>query len=135
MVMLRHAIKIVAPRAAIYKALTDLNEMAVWHMGCVEGAIVPGELLTLTPKPGTRFSWRTENLEPDTKIVQACVEGAGTSPGKTLTFTLSDADDGRTQVVLTDGEWREDDPHLPFCNTHWGEVLHRLKSHVEKNAH
>ncbi|MFO1118668.1 MAG: hypothetical protein U1E38_00530 [Rhodospirillales bacterium] len=49
-----------------------------------------------------------------------------------LTFTLYDADDGRTLVELTYGDWDAGDPHLPFCNTHWGEVLHRLKAHVEK---
>ncbi|MBP2154251.1 hypothetical protein [Erwinia rhapontici] len=79
-----------------------------------------------------RFSWRTDKLEPDISIVQTCVEGSGTSPCKVLTIKISDADDGRTLVELTDGEWSQDDPHRAFCNTHWGEVLHRLKNHIEK---
>lgn len=131
---LRHAIKIVAPRADVYRALTEISEMTVWHLGTVEGAMAPGEELVLTPKPGTRFAWRTESLEPERRIVQSCVEGSGSSPGRTLSFDLADSDDGRTLVELTDGDWQLDDPHLPFCNTHWGEVLHRLKDHVERNA-
>lgn len=134
MTTLRHAIKIVGGRTDIYRALTDVTEMAAWHLGSVEGAVYPGEVLTLTPKPGTRFAWRTDRLERDTEIVQAAVEGSGTSRGKTLTFRLSDSDDGRTLVELSDGAWRDDDPHLPFCNTHWGEVLHRLKDYVERDA-
>ena len=132
MVTLKHAVKICAPRGAVYQALTDLEAMRGWHLGTVEGAIVPGQVMTLTPKPGQRFSWRTDRLEPDVAVVQTEVEGPGSSVGKILTFTLSDLDDGRTQVDLTHGEWPEGDAHLPFCNTHWGEVLHRLKSHVEK---
>ena len=134
MITLRHAIKIVAPRANVYRALTDMDEMAAWHLGSVEGAITPGEQLILTPKPGTRFAWRIEALEPASRIVQTCIGGSGSSPGRTLTFALVDGDDGRTLVELTDGEWQSDDPHLPFCNTHWGEVLHRLKDHVERAA-
>lgn len=132
MTTLHHAIKIAAPRAVVYRALTDLGEMAAWHLGSVEGGIAPGKILTLTPKPGMRFGWRTEKLETDALIVQSTVEGSGSSVGKTLTFKLSDLDDGRTLVELTDGEWSASDPHLPFCNTQWGEALVRLKSHVEK---
>jgi uncharacterized protein YndB with AHSA1/START domain len=119
MLILGHAIKIAASRADTYKALTDMSVMAAWHLGKVGGAIEPDKVLTLTPKPGLRFGWRTERLEPDRKIVQTCVEGPGTSPGKTLTFTLSDLEDGHTLVEFTEGEWRDDDPHLLFA-THIG---------------
>ncbi|TCL02132.1 MULTISPECIES: SRPBCC domain-containing protein [Sodalis] len=132
MITLHHAIKITAPRAEVYRALTDIAEMAAWHLGRIEGEITPGKVLTLAPKPGMRFSWRTDKLEHDISIVQTCVEGSGTSPGKVLTIKISDADDGRTLVELTDGEWSRDDSHRAFCNTHWGEVLHRLKTHIEK---
>jgi len=134
MITLRHAIKIAASRSHAFHALTDIGEMAAWHLGTVKGAIAPGETLVLTPKLGTRFSWRTESVEPDRRIIQTCIEGSGSSPGRTLTFNLADGADGRTLVELTDGEWQSDDPHLPFCNTHWGEVLHRLKGHVERDA-
>ena len=59
--------------------------------------------------------------------------GPGNTAGKTLTVNLTDLPDGRTEVALTDGEWASDDPHLAYCNTYWGGVLQRLKSHVEKS--
>ena len=126
---LRHAIKIAASRERTFRALTNLNEMNMWHSGELGGTIAPGAVLHLRPKPGLNFAWRTEFLEPDTLLVQTCVEGPRT--GKTLRFDLSEAN-GYTLLELTDGEWPDDDPHLPFCNTHWGKVLHDLKSYVER---
>ena len=130
-VTLRHAIKINGSRDRVYKALTDIDEMAAWHQGSTEGNIAVGSVMYLNPKPGLKFAWETRELLENERIVQTCAEGPGTSAGKTLTFALSDADAGSTLVELTDGEWPDDDDHLPFCNTHWGSVLHRLKQYVE----
>lgn len=133
MITLKHAIKISAPKDQVYQALTDIDAMRGWHLGTIEGAIAPGQVMLLLPGTGQRFGWRTEVLEPDASIQQTEVEGPGNSVGRTLTFALSALDDHRTLVVLTHGEWEDDDEHLPFCNTHWGEVLYRLKQYVEKS--
>ncbi|WP_434126545.1 SRPBCC domain-containing protein [Klebsiella quasipneumoniae] len=132
MVTLKHAIKISAPKNQVYQALTDIDAMRSWHLGSIEGAIAPGKVMLLLPGSGQRFGWRTDVLEPDKFIEQTEVEGPGDSVGRILTFVLSELPENRTQVVLTHGDWKEDDDHLAFCNTHWGEVLYRLKSHVEK---
>ncbi|WP_213881111.1 SRPBCC domain-containing protein [Pseudomonas sp. dw_358] len=129
---LHHAIKIQAPRAKVYRALTDIAQMGQWHLGEVGGEIAPGSTLTLSPRAGQRFSWRTESLQTDQAIVQTCTEGAGSSAGKQLSFTLSDLPGGLTLVQLSDGEWHEGDPHRAFCNTHWGDVLNRLKNFTEE---
>lgn len=131
MITLHHAIKIAAPRAAVYHALTDIAQMAAWHAGKVEGEIAEGAILTLRPKSDTHFSWRTETLEANARIVQTSLVETDSQPGKTLTFTLADLDDGRTLVALSHGEWASDDAHLPFCNTYWGEVLFHLKNFLE----
>ena len=132
MTMLKHAIKINASRDRVFKALTDIDEMSAWHHGTVTGKIAVGSEMFLNPKPGLKFGWETTELVPNERIVQKCVEGPGSSVGKDLVFTLSDADAGVTQVQLTDGDWDDDDDHLPFCNTHWGGVLYRLKRYVEE---
>ncbi len=132
MTMLRHAIKIDASRDRVFRALSDMNEMTAWHHGGVEGDITVGAVLYLNAKPGMRFGWETKELVGNERIVQTCVEGPGSSKGKTITFALSDAEAGMTLVELTDGDWADDDEHLPFCNTHWGEVLYRLKQYVEQ---
>ena len=129
--ILRHAIKISATPDRVFQALTDTGQMASWHHGKVEGEVAPGSTLFLESKPGLRFGWETKELIAGQRVVQQCVEGPGSSVGKTLSFSLTDLGDGSTQVDLTDGQWSEDDASLPFCNTHWGNVLHQLKSYVE----
>lgn len=132
MVFLRHAIKVAAPRSQAFKAVSEVREMAAWHLGVVEGDIAAGSVLYLTAKPSLRFGWRTDEIIPNERLKQTCIEGPGSSAGKTLRIDMSDLADGRTLVELTDGEWRANDPHLPFCNTRWGEVLHRLREYVER---
>jgi uncharacterized protein YndB with AHSA1/START domain len=134
MLTLRHAIKINAPRDRVFSALADADEMAAWHIGGVDGDIAVGSTFWLNPKSGLVFGWRTEEIVAGEQIRQQCVEGPGNSAGKTLTFTLSDDAEGNTVVTLTDGQWLDDDPNLPFCNTRWAEVLFHLKEYVETGA-
>ncbi len=133
MTTLRHAIAISAPRSEVYAALANIDHMREWHEGTMTGEVAPGKTVTWTPKPGLTFGWRIDELNPDTSIVRTAVEGPGNTVGKTLTITLADLPDGRTEVSLADGEWASDDPHLPFCNTYWGGALNRRKLYVEKS--
>ncbi|KZL26265.1 SRPBCC family protein [Pseudovibrio sp. WM33] len=130
-VTLRHAIKINGSRDSVYQALTNISEMASWHHGMLEGEIAVDALFILTPKSGLQFSWETNELIENEKVLQTCVDGPGSSKVKSLTFELFDVKNGATIVQLTDGEWADDDEHLPFCNTNWGSVLHQLKHYVE----
>jgi hypothetical protein len=80
-----------------------------------------------------RFGWETKELVANERLKQTYVEGPGSSAGSSPVIKLSDAGAGSTQVELIDGEWADDDDgHLPFCNTNWGEALHRLKRFVEQ---
>ena len=133
MTTLRHAIAISAPRSEVYAALANIDHMREWHEGTMTGEAVPGKTVVWKPKPGLTFGWRIDELNKDTSIVRTAVEGPGNTVGKTLTITLADLSDGRTEVSLADGEWDSDDPHLAYCNTYWGGVLNRLKSYVEKS--
>lgn len=127
---LRHAIKISAPRDRVFHALTDIAQMAAWQVGSVDGDITVGSSFYLRPKPGLMFGWRTDEIVLNERIRQVCIEGPRNSTGKTLELRLSDDDMG-TLLTLTDGDWLEDDPDLPFCNTRWAESLLRLKQFVE----
>ncbi|WP_448310647.1 SRPBCC family protein [Pantoea sp. PGP6] len=131
MITLHHAIKITAARSQIYAALTDITQLASWHLGVIEGTIAPGEILTLRPNPHAHISWRTEKLVPDEELVQVSVDEPDSPAGKTLRITLADFGPDQTIVALSHGGWSDGDPHLPFCNTRWGEVLQHLKSWVE----
>ena len=129
---LHHAIKVAAYRPHVFKALADAGEMAAWHLGSIEGEIAVGSTLYLNPKPGLRFGWKTDEIVTNERLRQICIEGPGSSVGKILTVALSDTGNGGTLVKLTDSGWPDGDAGLPFCNTRWGEVLLRLKEHVER---
>ena len=129
MTTLHHAIKISAPRDRVFAALTDIGEFAKWHFAPVEGEIAVGKVLKMGAKPHLNFAWRTTELVDGSRIVQESVEGVG-EPGKIITFDLSDIDGG-TLVSFSDGKWKDGDPGMAYCNTHWGNALVRLKSFVE----
>ena len=133
MTTLHHAIKVAAPRDRVFKALTDTAELAKWHYGPVEGEVAVDAVVYMNAKPGMRFGWKTTELVDGQRVAQVSVEGPGAT-GKQVTFDLSDTDAGDTLVELSDGEWDEGDAHTPFCNTHWGGVLHRLKNFVESRG-
>jgi len=63
--------------------------------------------------------------------VQVSVDEPDSPAGKTLRITLADFGPDQTIVALSHGGWSDGDPHLPFCNTRWGEVLQHLKSWME----
>lgn len=133
MTTLEHAIKIAAARDTVFEAFTEISRLSGWHIGSVKGEVEVGKTLTLTHQSGMQFSWRTDELIPAKKITQVCVDGPGSSIGKTLTILLSDESDGRTFVRLSDAGWRDDDEHLPLCNTYWGTALSQLRIYLEKN--
>src|SRR5258706_8719296 len=131
---LSHAIKVAASRPHVFKALADAGEMAAWHVGHIEGKVAVGSTFYLNPKPGLKFGWKTDEIVTDERLRQTCVEGPGSSVGKIVTVVLSDAAKDGTLVKLTDSGWIDGDAGLPFCNTQWGEVLLRLKEHLEKDS-
>jgi hypothetical protein len=67
---LHHALKINAPRHRIYEAPDRSSSNSEWHLGGIEGSVETDGTLTLTPKPGVRFSWQTELLQEDVSITQ-----------------------------------------------------------------
>src|SRR3981081_2623837 len=134
MTTLHHAIKVSASRPRVFKALVDIDEMAAWHIGSIEGDIAVGSTFYLDARPGLRFGWKVDEIITNEQIRERCIEGPGNSVGKRTTITLSDSEGGGALVQLIDGDWADGDEHLPFCNTRWGEVLLHLKEYVEMTS-
>ena len=78
-----------------------------------------------------KFGWKTCEINGIERLVQECVEGPAGSLGKQVVFSLESTGPASTLLELSDGKWAEEDPHLPYCNTHWGGVLYRLKTYIE----
>lgn len=133
-IQLEHAIKIQATPEQIYQALTTIDGLAAWHYGQISGEVAVGKEMYLNADRDLRFGWKTTEMELNRHIQQICVQGPGNSIGKQLEFVITADDPQTTKVFLTHGPWEVGDDHLPYCNTHWGGVLYRLKVYVESNA-
>jgi len=130
-ISLQHSINVKASPAKVYQALSNLDQIARWHCGQVNGEVAIGQTLTLESDEGPTFTWTTRELIPNSKIVQECTQGPGSSTGKALTFQLRESGQ-HTSIELSHDGWDPADLHLPRCNTHWGHVLHRLKAYVDQ---
>jgi len=108
--------------------------MRQWHIGEITGAIAVGDTFFLERRPGLKFGWRTDRLEPNYLLEQTPVAGPAASGKKRLVIEISELDDGRSRIDLLDEGWQEDDPHLPLCNSYWGETLTHLRDYVERIA-
>jgi uncharacterized protein YndB with AHSA1/START domain len=68
-ISLQHSINVKASPAKVYQALTNLDQIARWHCGQVNGEVAIGQTLTLESDEGPTFTWTTRELIPNSKIV------------------------------------------------------------------
>ena len=81
----------------------------------------------------TVFRTRIAELQPNTRLVWECLGDVNEWNGTQLTWDLCEQE-GKTEVCVTQGNWRSTDGWFALCNTTWGELMYRLKNHVEGKA-
>jgi uncharacterized protein YndB with AHSA1/START domain len=128
---IRHGVRIVAPQARVYEALTTIDGLASWWTRTVEGDADQGGKISFyfgQPEPGAVM----EVIEADapSRVVWRCVEGAAEWIDTTLIFELSQAD-GETLLMFTHADWREPVPFMHHCSSRWGYFLLSLKAGLE----
>jgi uncharacterized protein YndB with AHSA1/START domain len=124
---IRHELKMHAVPERIFHALTDKAALERWHGARVSGG--PHEW-TLAYPDGPSFRWKVVSATPQ-QVTWRCEEGPGNSKGTDVSFTLSDADKGRTLVQLVHRGWTESDAKFAKCNTFWAVLLGRLQQEAE----
>jgi len=129
-----HELKIRARQERIFEALTTAQGLKSWYSAHVEGDGALGHpwRFVFTRRP--TFRWEVTELLAPTHIAWRCVEGPGDSVGTTVTFHLSEADEGRTLVELAHTGWPGTGGNYRKCNTYWGVLLHHLRQYVEKGV-
>ena len=60
--ILRHAIKIDAPLEVVFLALSQVQHIAAWHHGPVQGDLAVGEVLYINPSSDLKFGWKTNEI-------------------------------------------------------------------------
>jgi uncharacterized protein YndB with AHSA1/START domain len=131
MTTLSHQIRISAPRDHVYEALSTRDGVAGWFTGDLEGAVSDGEEALFKFTGREPFRWRFAELSPGSRLRWECTQGPGNAAGTTATFSVSETNDGRTQVDLDHDGFGESDPALATCNTLWGILMGHLKTYAE----
>jgi 4-hydroxy-3-polyprenylbenzoate decarboxylase len=98
MATITHAIRIRAPRAQVYQALTTPYGLKGWNTPDLEGDVAQGQEFTLCFNDGQSFQWKASELINGSTVSWECISGPGAAVGSTVTYELSDTSDGRTAV-------------------------------------
>jgi uncharacterized protein YndB with AHSA1/START domain len=96
MATITHAIRIRAPRAQVYQALTTPYGLKGWNTPDLEGDVAQGQEFTLRFNDGQSFRWKASKLINESTVSWECISGPGAAAGSTVTYELSDTSDGRT---------------------------------------
>jgi uncharacterized protein YndB with AHSA1/START domain len=124
-----HKIKVNAPKASVYRALSNLEGLSSWWTSTTSGGSAPGETLLF------RFGehevrMRVEELEADKRVAWECTDPTGEWAGTKLTFELSE-EAGRTTLMFGHRAWREATPFLAHCSMKWATFLLSLREYAE----
>jgi uncharacterized protein YndB with AHSA1/START domain len=131
MTTISHAIRIRAPRGPVYEALSTRDGLKGWNAPDLEGDVAEGREFTLRFGDGVSFRWKVTILINGSTVSWECISGPGAAAGSTITYELSDTDDGRTAVELGHAGWPDDHLALATCNTLWGILLGQLRNYAE----
>ena len=128
---MNHAIQIDASPEKVYQAIaTDAGLRGWWTADSKTESAVGGKAEFGFDDRGTVFRMRIEELRPGARVVWSCLGDPDDWKGTRLTWEMSQ-EDGGTMLRFTHGNWRATDGYFATCNSTWGELMYRLKDHVE----
>jgi uncharacterized protein YndB with AHSA1/START domain len=131
MTTISQAIRIRAPRARVYEALSTGEGLKGWNTPDLEGDVAKGQEFTLRYADGVSFRWKINKLVDGSAVSWECMSGPGAAAGSTVTYELFDMGDGRTAVEVDHAGWPEDHDALATCTTLWGILLGRLRTYAQ----
>ena len=127
---IRHEVGIEAAPAALYRALTDAKQLALWWIPDTRGASAPGGALEFWFGEHCQ-EMRVTALEPDRLVCwRATDRGMPDWAGTEIEFALVPRDD-RTTLRFRHAGWREATGAFGHCSMSWAVFLLSLKELVE----
>ena len=128
MAEIHHELKVKAEPSAVFAALTSEDGLKAWYSA---DAKVEGSGWRIEHADHPTFAFEVTESTAPAKVVWKCTEGPNDSVGTTVTYTVSDAGDGRTLVELAHTEWPGTHGNYRKCNTFWGVLMHHLRQYLE----
>lgn len=128
---LHHRIPINASPPQVYAALsTDKGLQGWWTADSKTDKKAGGKAEFGFDKRGMVFRMTIDQLKPNATVVWSCHGDHPEWSGTKLTWNIS-AQDGMTMLRFTHGDWKAVTDFFAICNSTWGELMYRLKDHVE----
>jgi uncharacterized protein YndB with AHSA1/START domain len=131
MAEIKHQIAINAPPQKVYAALaTQAGLRRWWTADTTADERVGGKAEFGFDQRNTVFRMKIDQLIPGKRVVWSCLGDHPEWAGTTLTWDL-EADDDRTVLRFTHGDWKSITDFCAICNSTWGELMYRLKDYLE----
>lgn len=131
MVEINHQILIKESPRKVFEALaTEAGLRQWWTADSSAEERVGGKAEFGFDNRGTVFRMKIEELQPGSKVVWRCYGDHPEWDGTLLTWALTPQGDG-TMLRFTHSGWESLSDFCVMCNSTWGELVYRLRNHVE----
>ncbi len=128
-----HEVGIHAKPAAVYKALTNIDQLAKWWTSDTRGSAKLGGTLEFWFNSHVK-PFKVTKLEKNKLVRWKVIGGDGKEWGdKEVRFQLS-TKRGKTFVNFTHSGWKTKTGALAHCSTKWGVFMVSLKDLLENSA-
>lgn len=128
---LKHQVPIDASPAKVYAAIATQNGMRHWWTADTKmDEKAGGKAEFGFDKRGMVFRMDIKKLDAGKQVVMHCYGDHPEWADTTLTWTIDQAD-GKSILHLNHSGWKEVTDFCASCNSMWGNLMYRLKGHVE----
>ena len=120
-----HKIRVKAPRARVYEALSTVDGLSKWWTKTTSGTSAPGGVIEF--RFGEHVTkMRVDAHEAGQKVAWTCVQATPDWMDTRVTFDLAE-DNGDTVVRFGHRGWREANDFYAHCSMKWATFLLSLK--------
>lgn len=127
---LHHEIHVAARPEAVIDAITTQDGLRAWWTSDSVAEPRVGAVAEFGfGERSTVFRMKVTALSAE-RVEWACVGDVDEWEGTTLRWQVQPDDDG-CLLRFTHAGWRSEDGMFATCNTTWGELMYRLRDHVE----
>jgi uncharacterized protein YndB with AHSA1/START domain len=127
-----HQVGVKADPSAVYKALTEQEQIKAWWSEHTKAEPGVGALHEISFYGGmVTFQLRVKALEPGKRVVWAVEGGPPDWANTEITWTLT-ANDGQTMLHLAHRGFSSTEGNFASVNYNWGWYVTSLKFYLEK---
>jgi uncharacterized protein YndB with AHSA1/START domain len=130
-----HEINIAASVRKVYDAWTTEQGLCAWWTAKAKVSSTQGQINVFAFDGGAvEFHFRIDEQTPERRVLWTGVS-ADKMPdewvGTKIDVRLNELEGGRTRMRFAHRDWQSTDGAFAFCNSTWGELMHRLRDYCE----